>query len=169
MTFIVNNYDHLNDDPDIQESLAKARAWEAAFVSFLKNYTTSSDKPDFMDVAFNSERSIQDEIERTSTGEVRVMGLAYLLMLFYIMFALGKVSSSSSSSDKCCSFNIKRFFVERKFSLSLFGVILVFLSAAASVGLFGFIGVPSTLITFQILPFLVSKEIIYEKYQMALY
>ena len=34
MTFIVNNYDHLNDDPDIQESLAKARTWEAAFVSF---------------------------------------------------------------------------------------------------------------------------------------
>ena len=68
MTFIVNNYDHLNDDPEIQESLAKARTWEAAFVSFLKNYTASSDKPDFMDVAFNSERSIQDEIERTSTG-----------------------------------------------------------------------------------------------------
>ena len=84
MTFIVNNYDHLNDDPDIQESLAKARAWEAAFVSFLKNYTTSSDKPDFMDVAFNSERSIQDEIERTSTGLI----FHLLWTLFRFIFVL---------------------------------------------------------------------------------
>ena len=68
MTFLVNNYDQLSPDPEIQENLAKARSWESAFVSFMKNYTSSPDKPDFMDVAFNSERSIEDELERTSTG-----------------------------------------------------------------------------------------------------
>ena len=68
ITFLANNYDHLNNNPLIQEKIGKARAWEAAFVSFLKNYTASQDKPEFMDVAFNSERSIQDEFERTSTG-----------------------------------------------------------------------------------------------------
>ena len=68
ITFLANNFDHLNMDSLIQEKINRARAWEAAFVSFLKNYTKSNDKPDFMDVAFNSERSIQDEFERTSTG-----------------------------------------------------------------------------------------------------
>ena len=68
ITFLANNFDHLNMDSLIQEKINRARAWEAAFVSFLKNYTESNDKPDFMDVAFNSERSIQDEFERTSTG-----------------------------------------------------------------------------------------------------
>ena len=69
ITFLANNFDHLNMDSLIQEKINRARAWEAAFVSFLKNYTESNDKPDFMDVAFNSERSIQDEFERTSTGK----------------------------------------------------------------------------------------------------
>ena len=68
ITFLANNFDHLNMDSLIQEKINRARAWEAAFVSFLKNYTESNDKPGFMDVAFNSERSIQDEFERTSTG-----------------------------------------------------------------------------------------------------
>ena len=70
ITFLGNNFDHLNDNPLIQENIAKARAWEAAFISFMKNYTISKDKPGFMDVAFNSERSIQDEFIRTSLGEL---------------------------------------------------------------------------------------------------
>ena len=69
ITFLGNNFDHLNNDPLIQENIAKAKAWELAYISYLKNYTTSDDKPGFMDVAFNSERSIQDELERTSLGE----------------------------------------------------------------------------------------------------
>ena len=40
-------------------------------------------------------------------------------------------------------------------SLSLAGVILVLISVAASVGMFGFFQVPATLIIFEILPFLV--------------
>ena len=68
ITFLGNNFDHLNKDPVIQENIAKAKAWEAAYISYLKNYTSSNDKPDFMDVAFNSERSIQDELQRTSLG-----------------------------------------------------------------------------------------------------
>ena len=50
----------------------------------------------------------------------------------------------------------KRFFIEGKLSLSLGGVILVLLSIVCSVGLYGYIGVPATLIIFEILPFLVS-------------
>ena len=79
ITFLGNNFDHLDNDPSIQESIAKAKSWEAAFVSFLNNYINSKDKPDFMDVAFYSERSIQDELERTSTGEVDIS----LLNIFY--------------------------------------------------------------------------------------
>ena len=43
--------------------------------------------------------------------------------------------------------------------LSLFGVALVLLSVVAAVGFFGFVGTPSTLITFQILPFLVKLQL----------
>ena len=76
-------------------------------------------------------------------------------MALYIMFALGKVSSTS---EKWYSCDIRNFIAEKKFSLSIFGVILVILSVAAAIGLFGLIGVPSTSVSFQVLPFLVSTK-----------
>ena len=74
-------------------------------------------------------------------------------MTFYVMFTLGKVSSTS---EKWYSCDIRNFVAEKKFSLSIFGVVLVLLSVAASIGLFGLCGVPSTIVSFQVLPFLVS-------------
>ena len=186
ITFLANNFDHLNMDSLIQEKINRARAWEAAFVSFLKNYTESNDKPDFMDVAFNSERSIQDEFERTSTGthfpiwsvsqfrklkcqfyitisnyfklflgDVKVVVISYILMTIYIMLMLGKVTSTSKKWYSC---DIGNYIAQKKFSLSIFGVLLVLLSVAASIGLFGLIGIPSTIVSFQVLPFLVRTE-----------
>jgi Niemann-Pick C1 protein len=40
-------------------------------------------------------------------------------------------------------------------TLGLGGVMIVLLSVAASIGIFGFAGVPATLIIFEIIPFLV--------------
>ena len=99
-----------------------------------------------MEVAFNSERSIEDELERTSSGDIVTIAASYLVMLVYIALTLGKITSW------------KRFFVEKKIALSIFGVSLVLLSVASAVGFFGYVGVPSTLITFQILPFLVGSN-----------
>lgn len=47
------------------------------------------------------------------------------------------------------------FMIESKITLGLGGVMIVLLSVAASIGTFGFIGVPATLIIFEIIPFLV--------------
>ena len=89
------------------------------------------------------------------SGDVKVIAISYILMTFYIMFALGKVSSTS---EKWYSCDIRHYISEKKFSLSIFGVILVILSVAASIGLFGLIGIPSTIVSFQVLPFLVSTK-----------
>ncbi len=67
---------------------------------------------------------------------------------------------------KVSNFSWKRFFIEGKLSLSLGGVVLVLISVTASVGVFGFAGVPATLIIFEILPFLVSKA--QQKIKLAL-
>ena len=89
------------------------------------------------------------------SGDVKVIAISYILMTFYIMFALGKVSSTT---EKWYSCDIRHYISEKKFSLSIFGVILVILSVAASIGLFGLIGIPSTIVSFQVLPFLVSNK-----------
>ena len=66
-------------------------------------------------------------------------------MFVYITFSLGQI-------NKC---QVSMFMIESKITLGLGGVMIVLLSVAASIGTFGFIGVPATLIIFEIIPFLV--------------
>ncbi len=56
LTFIVDNYDSRSQDPVDQEQLRRARAWEEAFVEFMKRWVAVPDNTRHMDVAFNSER-----------------------------------------------------------------------------------------------------------------
>lgn len=58
----------------------------------MKHWDTT-ERPDFMDVAFSSERSIQDEIERLSESEVSTIIISYLVMFIYITIALGRIGS----------------------------------------------------------------------------
>ena len=88
-------------------------------------------------------------------GDVKVVVISYILMTIYIMLMLGKVTSTSKKWYSC---DIGNCIAQKKFSLSIFGVLLVLLSVAASIGLFGLIGIPSTIVSFQVLPFLVSTE-----------
>lgn len=52
-----------------------------------------SDRPEFMDIAYNSERSIEDEISRLSDSEVSTVVISYVVMFVYITISLGRVKS----------------------------------------------------------------------------
>jgi hypothetical protein len=62
------------------------------FVEFMKNWTETQ-MPDFMSVAFSSERSIEDELERESEAEVVTVVISYAVMFVYIAVALGRFRS----------------------------------------------------------------------------
>lgn len=49
-----------------------------------------------MEIGFSSERSIEDELEAISKGEVLTMVISYLVMFVYIALALGKIRSFKS-------------------------------------------------------------------------
>lgn len=49
--------------------------------------------PDFMSVAFSSERSIEDELERESEAEIITVVISYAVMFVYITVALGQFRS----------------------------------------------------------------------------
>lgn len=52
-----------------------------------------SEKPDFIDVAFRSERSIEDELIKESTAEASTVVISYILMFIYVSLALGSYNS----------------------------------------------------------------------------
>ena len=55
----------------------------------MQNWDTNS-RPKFMDVAYSTERSIEDELERTSKAEAVTMIISYSFMFIYIAWALGE-------------------------------------------------------------------------------
>ncbi|GAB0099118.1 Niemann-Pick C1 protein [Sergentomyia squamirostris] len=131
ITFLVNNRQDV-------EHLEMAMAWEKLFIDFLKSY--ESDK---MEIAFSSERSIEDGIQELSEAEMSTVIISYVVMFIYIMIALGKISG------------IRTFFLESKIILAVGGIAIVLVSVACSLGIFGFAGVETTMLTIEVIPFLV--------------
>lgn len=96
----------------------------------MKNWTETS-KPSFMDVAYYSERSVEDELDRESHSDISTIAISYVVMFLYIVFTLGR----------------------SKIVLSFFGILLVIASVVCSVGFYGLIGVPLTLIVLEVIIF----------------
>ncbi|XP_045596555.1 NPC intracellular cholesterol transporter 1 isoform X1 [Procambarus clarkii] len=131
IVLVVNNfYD--------KAKIEKAMAWEEAFLTYMKNYTHP-----MMDIAFSAERAIQDELKRESEGDVLTILISYCIMFAYIALALGEFTSCS------------RLLVDSKITLGLGGVVIVLISVSSSIGIYGYIGVPATLIIIEVIPFLV--------------
>ncbi|XP_073981176.1 NPC intracellular cholesterol transporter 1 homolog 1b-like [Rhodnius prolixus] len=125
-----------------QKKLQPALDWEARFIDFMQNWSIS-EKPDFIDVAFRSERSIEDELIKESTAEASTVVISYILMFIYVSLALGSYNS------------INTLLVNSKIGLGLCGVLLVLLAVFSSFGIFGYISCPTTLLTMEVIPFLV--------------
>jgi Niemann-Pick C1 protein len=134
ITYIINNYLNNNKEP-----IRKAMVWEAAVLDLLTNYTS-----DVISVYYTTERSIEDELDRESKADIKIIAISYLMMFVYLTVTLGKYSS----------WKLSTILLEMKISLGLAGVVLVLLSVFSSGGLFTYLGVPATLITLEVIPFL---------------
>ncbi|XP_013884708.1 NPC intracellular cholesterol transporter 1 [Austrofundulus limnaeus] len=132
ITFPLNNY--LNDP----EKMNKALAWEKEFISFMKNYSNPN-----LTIAFSSERSIEDELDRESNSDIKTIVISYAIMFIYISLSLGHIHS------------FRRLLVDSKISLAIAGILIVLTSVCSSLGIFSYVGIPLTLIVIEVIPFLV--------------
>lgn len=120
------------------EQLDNALLWEKHFLDYMKIFNSQ-----WFDVKYRAERSIQDEIERESKSDIKTVVISYMIMFFYIAIALGRVR------------HLKYVLVDMKVSLGIAGVVLVALSVWSSIGIFSYMRIPTTLIIFEVIPFLV--------------
>jgi len=61
-----------------------------SFLDFMEKWN----QPEFMDVAWSTEKSIEDELDRTSKAEMITVVISYFVMFVYVAFALGKIKAS---------------------------------------------------------------------------
>ena len=95
LTFLVDNHDLSNEDIEVQRAHQQALDWEAKFVEFMQEWLSKEDNIKHMDVAYNSERSIEDELDRETYGDIMTIAVSYIFMFIYITFSLGKISKLS--------------------------------------------------------------------------
>ncbi|CAF1267837.1 unnamed protein product [Adineta ricciae] len=136
ITITINNQRKTNDNDNQQ--LKNALLWEKYFLEYMATYRSK-----WFDVKYRAERSIEDEIERESKSDIKTVLISYLIMFLYIAVALGRIR------------NFRYLLVDMKVSLGIAGVALVTLSVWASVGIFSYMRIPTTLIIFEVIPFLV--------------
>lgn len=135
MTFSLNNY------PAGDPRLAQVKLWEEAFVKEMRAFQLG--KSGKFQVTFMAERSLEDEINRTTAEDLPIFAVSYIVTFLYIALALGRYSSW------------RRLPVDSKVTLGLGGVVMVLSAVMASMGFFSYLGIPSSLIILQVVPFLV--------------
>ncbi|XP_004544258.2 NPC1-like intracellular cholesterol transporter 1 [Maylandia zebra] len=135
LTFSLNNY--ARSDPKFKVAMQ----WEKEFLKIVQEY--QKDPKNSFTFAYMAERSLEDEINRTTAEDIPIFMISYAVIFVYIAVALGEHSSW------------KRLLVDSKFLVGLGGILVVACSVLASMGFYSWIGIPSSLVILQVVPFLV--------------
>ncbi|XP_053318761.1 NPC1-like intracellular cholesterol transporter 1 [Spea bombifrons] len=135
LTISLNNF--ARNDPRFDYVLL----WEKRFLEIVQEYL--EDPKSNFTFSYLAERSLEDEINRTTTEDIPIFTISYLVIFLYIALALGEYSSC------------RRVLVDSKITLGLGGILVVLGSVVSSMGFFSYLGVPSSLIIVEVVPFLV--------------
>ncbi|XP_010561311.1 PREDICTED: Niemann-Pick C1-like protein 1 [Haliaeetus leucocephalus] len=135
VTYSLNNFPH--DDPRHEWVLS----WERRFLEVVGNFQRAHGPN--LSVVFMAERSLEDEINRTTGEDIPVFAISYLVVFAYIALALGEYTAW------------RRVLVESKVTLALGGIVVVLGAVFASMGFLALLGLPSSLVILEVVPFLV--------------
>ncbi|PZC75350.1 hypothetical protein B5X24_HaOG206445 [Helicoverpa armigera] len=126
----------------LEEDLQPVLEWELKFIEILHDYRDNW-KQDFVHVAFSTERSIEDEIQRVSVAEAVPIVISYILMFIYVTLSLGNIRS------------LKTWFIDSKIMVAIGSIVVVILAIVCAMGALGFAGVTLTLLAINVIPFFV--------------
>ncbi|XP_078421849.1 NPC1-like intracellular cholesterol transporter 1 [Cetorhinus maximus] len=135
ITFSLNNFE--TDNPKYEYVLL----WEQEYLRILQEY--KQNKSINFSFVYMSERSLEDEINRTTAQDIPIFAISYLVIFIYIALALGEYTSW------------RTIMIDSKVTLGLGGILVVLGAVLSSMGLYAYAGVPSSLIILEVVPFLV--------------
>ncbi|XP_069475062.1 NPC1-like intracellular cholesterol transporter 1 [Ambystoma mexicanum] len=135
VTFSLNNF------PRTDPRFELVMLWEQRFLEVLQAY--QKNKNANLTFAYMAERSLEDEISRTTIEDIPIFAISYGVIFLYIALALGEYTQCS------------RVLVESKVTLGLGGILVVLGAVLSSMGFYSYLGIPSSLIIVEVVPFLV--------------
>ncbi|KAF8537295.1 sterol-sensing domain of SREBP cleavage-activation-domain-containing protein [Trichophaea hybrida] len=102
-------------------------------------------------LSFSTEISLEEELNKSTNTDAKIVVISYIAMFFYASIALGSTTLALKNMLR----QPTKTLVDSKFTLGVFGIIIVLMSVSASVGLFSAMGIKVTLIIAEVIPFLV--------------
>ncbi|KAL2353498.1 patched family-domain-containing protein [Cryomyces antarcticus] len=144
VTWVVSNH------AEGSEAAERAMDWEESLKGLLLAVQGEA-KDRGLRLSFNTEISLEQELNKSTNTDAKIVVISYIIMFVYASFAL----SSTGLSWKSLFHNPANMFVQSKFMLGIVGIVIVLMSVSASVGLFSFFGLKVTLIIAEVIPFFV--------------
>lgn len=137
----------LENHPEGSEALERCMDWETSLKSTLILVQAEA-KERGLRLSFSTEISLEEELNKSTNTDAKIVVISYIAMFIYASFALGSTSLNFFRRPAVL-------LVESKFTLGISGIIIVLMSVSASVGIFSAMGVKVTLIIAEVIPFLV--------------
>jgi Sterol-sensing domain of SREBP cleavage-activation/Patched family len=134
VTFLLNNYDNA-------EFRAQAEAWEAeVFIQTAAKMTLllQNDLQTPLSVSYMAGRSVQDSLSSEAKDNAWIVAVSYAAMFVYVAAALG------TPLDR----------VKSRYKLAATGILIVLSSLCIAIGLLSAAGLKTTLIVWEVVPFL---------------
>ncbi|KAF2679789.1 multidrug efflux transporter AcrB transmembrane domain-containing protein [Lentithecium fluviatile CBS 122367] len=144
VTWVVNN--HAEGTPELE----RAKHWEISLKKLLLAVQGEA-KERGLRLSFNTEVSLEQELNKSTNTDAKIVVVSYVIMFLYASLALGSTTLTVRSLLR----NPANALVQSKFMLGIVGILIVLMSVSASVGLFSAAGVKVTLIIAEVIPFLV--------------
>ncbi|KAL6709963.1 niemann-Pick type C-related protein 1 [Coniothyrium glycines] len=144
VTWVVQN--HPKGTPEEQ----RAMDFENELTNYLK-FVSEDAKKRGLRLSFNTEVSLEQELNKSTNTDAKIVVVSYIIMFLYASLALGSTTLTVQSVLR----NPANALVQSKFMLGIVGILIVLMSVSASVGLFSAAGIKVTLIIAEVIPFLV--------------
>jgi Niemann-Pick C1 protein len=140
----------LENHPEGSKAVERSMDWEQMLKNRLLLFKEEAEERGLR-LSFSTEISLEEELNKSTNTDAKIVVISYVAMFFYASIALGSTTLTVKNMLK----QPAKTFVYSKFTLGVFGIIIVLMSVSASVGLFSALGVKVTLIIAEVIPFLV--------------
>ncbi|KAI5778092.1 sterol-sensing domain of SREBP cleavage-activation-domain-containing protein [Geopyxis carbonaria] len=143
-TWVLENHDE--DSEAVKRSMDYEQSLKSALIM-----AKEEAKDRGLRLSFSTEISLEEELNKSTNTDAKIIIISYIAMFFYASIALG----SSTLAVRNLLTQPGKLLVDSKFTLGVSGILIVLMSVSASIGIFSAMGVKVTLIIAEVIPFLV--------------
>ncbi|CCC06651.1 hypothetical protein SMACR_00676 [Sordaria macrospora] len=140
----------LINPPEDSPEVDRAMDWEVSLKNRLLGLQNEA-KERGLRLSFSTEISLEEELNKSTNTDAKIIVISYIIMFLYASIALGSTTLSLKDLIRNPAVSL----VESKFTLGVVGIVIVLMSITASIGLFSWAGLRATLIIVDVIPFIV--------------